>query len=159
MNPNDIGYEKKIRKDGLILYQLQWAPYFQCKSKFEVLKSFTEMTGIYLVFVMNKYKRLTPLMIGAAWYTGLRPSILRLYDTITKTSVPPAISDIVSDEKNEIYIKYLEIYDLTDLTHISYALSELYPNIYFDSNGLPRPEDEDDVRIIDNNTKRYYKRS
>ncbi|MBR6198902.1 MAG: hypothetical protein IKQ61_01415 [Spirochaetales bacterium] len=157
MRTGDVGYEKKVRRDGLILYNLQWPPYFYCESKFDVIKTFTEMTGVYVIFVMNKYKRLTPLMIGGAWYTGLRPSILRIFDTVTLTNVPKEISEIAADKDNKIYIKYMEIYDLSDLINIMYALRDMYPDIHFDNNGLQPTEETENVRLIDKNTKKYYR--
>lgn len=155
MRYDEVGYEKKIRKDGVIFYELQWSKYLHCKTKFVALKRFTEMTGIYIVFYMNNYKRLTPIMLGASWYSGLRSSILRLFDDITVSSIP---KHIVSKIKNEdIYIKYLEVYELDDFLNMFFVLKESYNDIFIDTNGLSAPKDINLVKIIDKKTKKYFK--
>ncbi|HOJ63747.1 MAG TPA: hypothetical protein PLE45_04935 [Spirochaetota bacterium] len=148
-----IGYTRKNRPDR-IEYHLTWSNYFLA-TKFDVLKKLTEMTGIYVVFYLNKYKRLTPLMLGAAWYSGLRPMALKIYTKVSTDNIPAYIYSKVETEK--IYIKYIEIYVLEDMLNIFFKLREQYKDAFIDTNGLECPSNLDRVKIVEENTKFYHK--
>ncbi len=150
---NTMKYEKKKHKDT-ISYGLTWSDYIE-GTKFNVLQKMTEMTGIYVVFYLNKYKRLAPCVVGGAWFTGLRPTLLKLFSRLPSDVLPNHIFTKIQSEK--IFIKYLEIYDLNDFTDILYSIKDKYPQAFFDSNGLPVSEHSENVKTIDINTKIYYK--
>jgi len=156
MNRNEIGYHKSVKQNGDIVYEAQWSPYYYAQSKFDVLKRLTEMTGIFVVFYLNKYKRLTPIMLGAAWYTGLRPSMLRIYDKFAENIIPDKVKDLVENEK--IYYKFLEIYDLEDFIDIFYKCCDIYCEAFIDNNGLEKTDRAERVYLVDNKTK-IYKRN
>lgn len=156
MDRNEIGYRKSIKNNGDIVYETQWSPYYYAQSKFDVLKKLTEMTGIYVVFYLNKYKRLAPIMLGAAWYTGLRPSMLRIYDKFAENIIPNEVKNLVENEK--IYYKFLEIYDLEDFIDIFYKCCDIYGEAYIDNNGLEKTNRTERVYLIDHKTK-IFKRS
>lgn len=150
---NIPGYSKKV-KGKYKVYQLTWSNYIEGK-KFEVLKKFTEMTGIYVVFYVNKFKRLTPCIVGGAWFTGLRPTLLKLFNRLQCDTLPEHIFNKLQNEK--VYIKSMEVYELSDFSDILFSIKNKYPQAFFDSNGVPEPEDCDCVKTIDINTKIYYK--
>lgn len=154
MKEKIIGYRKKNKPDR-IEYHITWSNYFLA-TKFDVLKKLTEMTGIYVVFYLNKYKRLTPLMLGAAWYSGLRPMALKIYTKLSTDNIPDYVYSKVENEK--IYIKYIEIYTLEDMLNIFFKLKECYKDAYIDTNGLHAPEDLSMIKIIETNTKFYNKK-
>ncbi|OHD06337.1 MAG: hypothetical protein A2Z98_14925 [Spirochaetes bacterium GWB1_27_13] len=97
------GYDKKIKKD-CIQYSLKWSPYI-LGEKFNVLKKLTEMTGLYVVFSLNKYKRLIPVILGASWYTGLRPTVLKIFTPTSVDVIPLSVTQKLEDQK--LYIKRL----------------------------------------------------
>lgn len=144
----------KIESHDKIIYNLSWSDYILA-DKFTVIKKFSEMTGIYVVFYINKYKRLEPILLGSAWYTGFRPILLRLF---TLTGVDPLPKEIINTIKKEkAYIKYIEVYNLDDQENILYKLKEKYSKAFFDTNGLPEPEDLFTIKLNDP-TKIYYKK-
>lgn len=146
-------YTKKMRNRDVI-YNITWSDYL-VGTKFNILQKTTEMTGLYVVFFRNKYNRLTPCIVGAAWYTGLRPSLLKLFNRLSIDVLPAHIFTKLQNEK--IFIKYIEVYELVDLTEMLYSIKEKYPQAFFDTNGLPPPEHPNFVKTIDINTKIYYK--
>lgn len=153
MEERIIGYVKKNKLD-CIEYHLKWSNYFLA-TKFEVLKKLNEMTGIYVVFYLNKYKRLTPLMLGAAWYSGLRPMVLKIYTKVSTDNIPDYIYNKIEEEK--IYIKYIEVYALEDMLNIFFKLKERYRDVFVDTNGLPPPQNLDFVKLIEKEVKIYNK--
>jgi hypothetical protein len=152
---NEIGYKKKIKKD-CIEYTLSWSNYILA-DKFTILKKFNEMTGLYAIFTLNKYNRLTPIFFGAAWYSGLRSMILKLYDADSDLTIPKSIYTMMENEK--IYIKYMEIYLLDDFLKIFFKLKEQYKDAYIYTNGLEKPEKLDlkFIKLVDKETKTYHK--
>ncbi len=154
MEEKIIGYTKK-KKPDCIEYHLTWSNYFLA-NKFDVLKKLTEMTGIYVVFYLNKYKRLTPLMLGAAWYSGLRPMALRIYTRVSTDNIPAYVYSRV--EQEQIYIKYIEIYVLEDMLNIFFKLKEKYKDAFIDTNGLQSPENLDFIKLIEKDVKVYHKK-
>lgn len=151
---NETSYEKNV-KSRKTVYSVKWSDYIAV-TKFNVVKKFTEMTGIYIVFYLNKYKRLAPLVGGIAWYTGFRPSLLRLYSADYVDRLPKRVLEKVEDEK--IVVKFVEIHKLEDLREIFFTLMAKYPDIYVDTNGIPPIEDLSKIKVIDSNTKIYYKK-
>lgn len=149
----NVGYKKKLQGNYRV-YEINWSPYVAA-DKFTILKTYTEMTGIYVVFYLNKFKRLTPCMIGGAWFTGLRPTLLKLYHRLPSDTMPLRIYNQIQAEK--IYIKAIEVYDLGDFTDILFSLKDKYPQAFLDTNGIPPTPDPDNVKTIDINTKIYYK--
>jgi len=109
------------------------------------------MTGIYVVFSLNVRKRLTPLFMGGAWYTGLRSTALKLFNPTSIDPIPQFLREAF--EKEKMYLKYLEIYVLEDYQNIFSKLLDTYPGIYHDTNGIEIPENLENVKVIDNNTK------
>jgi len=154
MKEKIIGYTKRNKNDR-IEYHLTWSNYFLA-TKFEVLKKLTEMTGIYVIFYLNKYKRLTPIMLGAAWYSGLRPMVLKVYTKLSTDNIPDYIYTKIENEK--IYIKYIEIYVLEDMLNIFFKLKEIYNDAFIDTNGLQCPTNLDRIKIIEKETKFYNKK-
>lgn len=150
---NETKYEKKEIK-GKTLYNINWSEYLVCE-KFNILKKLNEMTGIYVIFTLNKYKRLTPIFLGGAWYTGLRTTTLKLFNPTSIDPIPQFLKDSVANDKN--YIKYLEIYILDDYINIFSKLRENYTDVYYDSNGIEIPENIENVKLIDANTKTHHK--
>jgi hypothetical protein len=126
--------------------------------KFMILRKFSEMTGIFVLFYLNEYKRLTPMMLGAAWFTGLRPLLLKLFSRVSIDNIPRQILTMM--EKEKVFIKYFTVSHTRDQANILYKLKEQYPDAYFDPNGLMREEAEDDletVKLFDPTTKTHHK--
>lgn len=153
---DDTGYKKKVKRD-YIEYTLRWSPYLVCE-KFNVLKKLTEMTGLYVIFYKNKYNRLFPLFLGAAWYSGLRPMALRFFHPSSNDHIP---ANVISkfENKEKIFLKYIEIYVLEDFLDIFFKLKEHYKDVFTDTNGLVQEKTIDCVKLVDKETKTYYKRS
>jgi hypothetical protein len=149
----ELGYKRKIKRD-YIEYTLHWSPYIP-GDKFTLLKKLTEMTGLYVVFYQNKYKRLYPLFLGAAWYSGLRPMALRFFHPSSTDNIPTHIISKFENEK--IFLKYIEIYVLEDFMDIFFKLKEHYKDVFVDTNGLVLDKSIDMVRIVDKETKTYHK--
>jgi hypothetical protein len=152
---NEEGYKKRYKKDH-IEYTLNWSKYVLA-DKFRVLTKFNEMTGLYVVFMLNKYRRLEPILLGAAWYSGLRSMILKLYNPSVEETIPGNILSLIGKEK--VYIKSMEIYVLDDFLDIFFKLTENYKNVYFDTNGLEKPQNFDprSIKLVDKETKTYHK--
>jgi hypothetical protein len=155
MNTLNLGTYKKMIKRDETYYNLEWSPYIVCE-KFTMLKKLTEMTGIYVVFMLNKYKRLEPIFVGTAWYSGLRPMVLKLFNPSSMDNIPRKVEEIVKNEK--VFLKFLEVYDLPDIVNITYKLKEWYKEAFFDGNGLQKPEGLQDIKLIDTDTKTYHKK-
>lgn len=147
-------YTKKKSK-GTRIYSINWSNYL-LGTKLNVLKKLTEMTGVFVIFYVNKYNRLAPCMIGGAWYTGFRPTLLKLFSRLPSDVIPLELFNRLEYEK--VYIKHVDIYDLDDFTDILYSVKEKYPNVFFDNNGIPPPAHNDAVKTIDENTRIYYKK-
>lgn len=147
------GYDKKER-NGNRFYSVTWSPYI-IGEKFNILKKFTEMTGVFVLFYVNKYKRLAPLAVGAAWYTGLRPTLLKYFHKMTGEFIPEFVMNKIDNDK--IYIKFVEVYVLDDFLDILFSTASKYKDVFVDTNGLPCPADIANVRVMDDNTKIYYK--
>jgi len=152
---NEVGYKKKITRD-YVEYTLHWSDYLLA-DKFTMLKKLNEMTGLYVLFAMNKYKRLSPIILGAAWYSGLRSMAIKLFDFETLSDIPQDIKKTI--ENGEVYIKYMEIYVLEDFIEIFFKLKNFYKNTFVDTNGLTIPEDLNlrNIRLVDDETKAYHK--
>ncbi|MCG8571905.1 MAG: hypothetical protein MJB14_17355 [Spirochaetes bacterium] len=154
--PPTMGYTKKIRQKNLE-FNITWSPYILA-SKMTVLRKFTELTGIYVVFQLNQYKRLNPIMLGLAWYTGFRSTLLKLFDRNSNEQVPDSVMDQVADKNEKTYIKFLEITNLQDAQCMLYKLKELYPDAHFDPNGIKGLPSLKRIKVKDVNTKIYFKK-
>ncbi len=144
----------KEQRHGALVYKLTWSEYILA-DKLNILKKLNEMTGIFVVFYLNKYKRLTPLILGIAWYTGFRPTVLMLHSSISSDPLPDSIREIISNE--EIYLKYLEIFELDDLINIYDKLSDSYGSVFQFRNGITIPKTGPHIKVLNNNTKNYRK--
>ncbi len=150
---NNTEYNVENKQRGKT-FKIKWSDYIEV-NKFNILKKTTEMTGIFVVFTLNKYKRLTPLILGIAWYTGFRPTLLMLCSTISSDPIPQNIRDILENEKN--YFKYLEISNLQDMIDIYYKLSLEYSPVFKFQNGIEIIKSADNIKIDNINTKQYRK--
>ena len=128
---NESSYEKKSIRD-VTFYNVNWSGYLNCE-KFNILKKLTDMTGIYVVFEVNEYKRLSPILLGGAWFTGLRTTTLKLFNPTSVDPIPKELLRKISTGKT--YLKYLEIYILDDYQNIFSKLKEIYQSAHFDTNG------------------------
>lgn len=154
MRKNELGYDKR-QKRKCLEYTISWSRYIEAKKE-TILNKFNEMTGIYIVFELNKYKRLAPIMLGIAWYSGLRTTLLKLFHRIAMDKLPDNILETV--ENKTTYIKYLEVYDLDDVRNIFFKIKDKYPEVYTDTHGLTCPENIKQVNVIDKFTKIYFKK-
>lgn len=154
MRPRGYGYYKKEKRNYLE-YGITWSNYLKVDKTF-IIQKFSELTGIYVIFELNKYKRLEPIMVGTAWFNGFKSSLLRLYNDIMIDRVPKHVFEKVRDKKT--FMKFIEIETLEDEVNIFYKLKEKYPEAYFDSSGLEEPKGLDRIKVVDINTKIYHKK-
>jgi hypothetical protein len=151
----ELGYDRKVKRD-CIEYTLHWSHYIPGE-KFTLLKKLTEMTGLYVFFYQNEYNRLYPLFLGAAWYSGLRPMALRFFNPASSDNIPSHVISKFENEKVKIFLKFIEVYVLEDFLDIFFKLKEHYKDVFTDTNGLVLEKKIDIVKIVDKETKTYYK--
>jgi len=116
-------YHKEIYLNDAY-YTIRWSQY--CKyEKYEILKKLPELPGIYLIFYLNKRKKLMPFFLGYSWVGSLRYDIKSLCDPTAH--VEKEVFEIIQDR--ECYYKYLIVPTYSDLIDLYEYIKFQYENI------------------------------
>ncbi|MBN2546686.1 MAG: hypothetical protein JXB50_12870 [Spirochaetes bacterium] len=116
-------YHKDIYLDDAY-YTIRWSNYLKYE-KYEILKKLPELPGIFIIFYLNKRKKLMPFFLGYSWVGSLRHDIKALSDPYAP--VEKEVYEII--QERECFYKYLIVPTYSDLLDLYEFIKSQYENI------------------------------